>query len=63
MLAIFKRISQWLCWHEFSWPHSGTQGQDYQVCLRCGAMYGYDTDNMRRTKRLDLLTGGLNRPE
>ena len=63
MVALLKRISQWLCWHRFSWPHSSTQGQDYQVCLRCGAVYGYDIDKMRRTKRLDLHSDVVNRPQ
>ena len=63
MYALLKQISQWLCWHRFSWPHSGTQGQDYQVCLRCGAVFGYDVEKMRRTKRLDLHERVVNRPE
>ena len=63
MFAALKRIFQWFCWHSFSWPHSGTQGQDYQVCLRCGVMYGYDINTMRRTKRLDLHADALNRPQ
>ena len=61
MSALLKQISQWLCPHRFSWPHSGKEGQDYQVCLNCGAVYGYDVDKMRRTKRLTLYTGAMSR--
>jgi hypothetical protein len=61
MSAFLKQISQWLCPHRFSWPHSGNEGQDYQVCLNCGAVYGYDVDKMRRTKRLALYTGAMSR--
>lgn len=47
---------QWLlqkcCMHRFSWPHTGRHGQDYQVCLICGAAYEFDTTTMRRTGRL-----------
>ncbi len=49
---IFKRLLEILCRHEFSWPHSGTYGQDYQVCMRCGTVYEYDWVAMRRTRRL-----------
>ncbi len=48
---VFKRIFEILCRHEFSWPHSGMNGQDYQVCLRCGTVYEYDWVAMRRTRR------------
>jgi hypothetical protein len=47
-----KRILEILCRHEFSWPHSGIYGQDYQVCMRCGTVYEYDWVKMRRTRRL-----------
>jgi hypothetical protein len=40
------------CAHQFSWPHSGENGMDYQVCLRCGVAYEYDCANMRRTERV-----------
>lgn len=46
-----KRILEVLCRHEFSWPHSGAQGHDYQVCVRCGAVYEYDWVAMHRTRR------------
>lgn len=49
---LFKRLSEIFCRHNFSWPHSGAQGQDYQVCLVCGAAYGFDCATMRRTGRL-----------
>ncbi len=47
-----KRLLEIFCRHEFSWPHSGVCGQDYQVCMRCGAIYEYDLARMRRTRRL-----------
>jgi hypothetical protein len=47
-----KRLLEIFCRHEFSWPHSGVCGQDYQVCMRCGAVYEYDLSAMRRTRRL-----------
>lgn len=47
-----KRIAEIFCRHEFSWPHSGVYGQDYQVCMRCGVVYEYDLVAMHRTRRL-----------
>jgi len=47
-----KRIVEKLCPHQFSWPHSGAHGQDYQVCLLCGVAYNYDWTTMQRTSRL-----------
>lgn len=47
-----KRLLQRCCRHRFSWPHSGVHGQDYQVCLICGAAYEYDCATMSRTGRL-----------
>jgi hypothetical protein len=44
MSALLKKLSRWLCSHRFSWPHSRVDGQDYQVCLDCGAEYGYDVN-------------------
>ncbi len=61
MSALLKQISQWFCQHRFSWPRSGAQGQDYQVCLNCGAVYGYDVEKMRRTGRVVLPTGAMSR--
>ena len=49
---ILKRLLEILCRHEFSWPHSGAHGRDYQVCMRCGTVYEYDWVAMRRTRRL-----------
>ena len=58
MANFLKHILQKFCRHEFSWPHSGVHGQDYQVCVRCGAIYEYDWVEMRRTRRLaDALQG------
>jgi len=52
MSELLRHILRGLCPHRFSWPHSGAQGQDYQVCLLCGTAFEYDTANMRRTGRL-----------
>jgi hypothetical protein len=53
------RAGRWLTWlleklcqHQFSWPQTGVHGQDYQVCVICGATYKYDWATMRRTGRL-----------
>ena len=54
MSQFLKRLFARLCPHRFSWPHSGLHGQDYQVCLICGTVFGYDWTNMRRTGRLAL---------
>jgi hypothetical protein len=48
--GLLKRILRWLCPHRFSWPHSGTHGHDYQICLLCGTTYEYDWTTMRRTR-------------
>lgn len=55
--SFLKRLLGRLCPHRFSWPHSGTHGQDYQVCLICGTAYEYDWMAMRRTGRLVRLDG------
>jgi len=52
MSGLLKRIIRCFCPHRFSWPHSGIQGQEYQVCLICGTAFEYDTANMRRTGRV-----------
>lgn len=62
---LLKQLFGRLCPHRFSWPHSGSNGQDYQVCLICGTVFAYDWSTMRRTGRLpnppgepaDLLHG------
>ena len=48
---LLTRFLELLCRHEFSWPHTGAEGQDYQVCLICGAAYDFDCATMRRTGR------------
>jgi hypothetical protein len=50
--TIIQRLIESLCPHRFSWPHSGSHGQDYQVCLICGTAYEYDLVNMCRTGRV-----------
>jgi len=54
---LLARLSEWFCRHKFSWPHTGARGQDYQVCLVCGAAYGFDCATMRRTGRLVTTDG------
>jgi PilZ domain-containing protein len=50
------------CSHEFSWPRRASNGDSYyQVCLRCGAEYGYDWNTMRRTERVASHTAVQNR--
>ncbi|HUO25605.1 MAG TPA: hypothetical protein VMU61_08060 [Candidatus Aquilonibacter sp.] len=50
--SFLTRFFELLCRHEFSWPHTGGHGQDYQVCLICGAVYEFDCATMQRTRRL-----------
>ena len=45
-------VSERLCHHQFSWPHIGAHGRDYQVCVLCGTAYEYDWSSMRRTRRV-----------
>ena len=49
---LLRRLLQMCCQHRFSWPHTGSHGKDYQVCLVCGVAYEYDLTTMRRTGRL-----------
>jgi hypothetical protein len=49
---VCKYLVQIFCRHQFSWPHSGVHGRDYQVCLLCGSTYEYDWTTMRRTRLL-----------
>jgi hypothetical protein len=59
-MSIFvRRILRFLCPHRFLSPHSGIHGQEYQVCLRCGTAFEYDTTAMRRTGRVVLPTGAM----
>ena len=37
------------CSHRFSWPMKRSDGTYYQVCVHCGAEYGYDWERMNRT--------------
>jgi len=37
------------CPHRFSWPMKRPDGTYYQVCVHCGAEYGYDWERMQRT--------------
>ena len=52
---LLMRLFGMLCRHEFSWPHTGAHGQDYQVCLICGTVYEFDCETMQRTRRLSKV--------
>jgi hypothetical protein len=54
-------IPLFACAHEFSWPRKMSSGDYYQVCLRCGAEYGYDWNTMRRTDKVGRSTAVQNR--
>ncbi len=58
MLALLTLVYQFVpflrCSHRFSWPQTGADGHDYQVCLRCGARYRYDWDEMRQVGKAKL---------
>jgi hypothetical protein len=41
------------CRHQFSWPRRDETGDNYQVCVHCGAKYSYDWAKMRRVALLD----------
>ncbi len=51
-VTFLKQILEKFCNHRFSWPHSGIDGRDYQVCLICGTIYEYDWAKMCRTHRV-----------
>ena len=55
---LWDRLLQMFCRHDFSWPHTGAHGRDYQTCLACGAAYEYDWTTMRRTRRLMTPVAG-----
>jgi hypothetical protein len=60
---LLERFLEKLCPHQFSWPHSSSNGQDYQVCLICGSAFAYDWGTMRRTGLLAIppvAGGGVN---
>jgi hypothetical protein len=61
-LPFLSRLLEIFCRHEFSWPHTGTHGQDYQVCTICGAIYEFDCATMRRTRRLAETPGTKSTP-
>ncbi len=42
------------CRHQFSWPRTDESGENYQVCVLCGAKYSYDWATMRRVAQIDL---------
>jgi hypothetical protein len=47
------------CRHQFSWPRRDETGENYQVCVHCGAKYSYDWATMRRVALLESQEGEL----
>ena len=47
------------CRHQFSWPRRNDTGENYQVCVHCGAKYSYDWAKMRRVAPLENLDDEL----
>ncbi len=45
------------CRHQFSWPRRDEMGENYQVCVHCGAKYSYDWAKMRRVAPLEDQEG------
>lgn len=41
------------CRHQFSWPRTDDTGENYQVCVLCGAKYSYDWATMRRVAQIE----------
>jgi hypothetical protein len=61
LLALVYKVVPFLrCAHRFSWPQTGADGQDYQVCLRCGARYRYDWNSMRQVGKAIMKSGAWN---
>ena len=58
-VTFLKQILEKFCNHRFSWPHSGIDGRDYQVCLICGTIYEYDWGKMCRTHRVKASRVGI----
>ncbi len=47
------------CRHQFSWPRRDETGENYQICVQCGAKYSYDWAKMRRVALLANQEGEL----
>ncbi|MGC2210791.1 MAG: PilZ domain-containing protein [Candidatus Korobacteraceae bacterium] len=47
------------CRHQFSWPRRDETGENYQVCVHCGAKYSYDWATMRRVALLESEADAL----
>jgi hypothetical protein len=43
------------CSHKYGWPRRSEAGEYYQVCLDCGAEYGYDWERMCRTDPVEPM--------
>jgi hypothetical protein len=51
------------CSHQFLWPRRSADGRAYQVCIRCGAEYEYDWEQMRRTRPIENAPSVTQRPQ
>ncbi len=49
---MMKRRFWFGCPHKFSFPFKSSDGSYYEVCIHCGAEYGYDWSRKKRTKPL-----------
>jgi hypothetical protein len=47
------------CSHRFSWPLKRSEGTYYQVCVHCGAEYGYDWERMKRTAAIPPYSASM----
>jgi hypothetical protein len=56
--ALSRLLGLLRCRHEFGWPRRSNEGDYYQVCLVCGAEYGYDWRTMQRTPARGRGTAG-----
>jgi len=54
-MKFLERLLRQTCAHRFTWPRADAFGRHYQICLDCGARYGYDWEGMRQTGRLEPL--------
>jgi hypothetical protein len=55
LLAFIYKVVPFLrCSHSFSWPQTGPDGGDYQVCVHCGERFRYDWNEMRQVGRAQM---------
>lgn len=54
MAKLLSSVLHYSCSHEFSWPRRLSNGNHYQVCLRCGDQFAYDWESMSRGERISV---------